>query len=348
MIILPDHKDLTYSGRIDWSNPLEPVFIYPCTFVTARFTGEVLRIFVRNHNLYWKNYLGVFLDGKQMKLELPDNDDAIINIAIEDKENAVHEVMIFKRQDACHEFAFKGIEIGADARILPAAELPERKIEVYGDSVSAGEVSEAVEYEGKEDPSQEGEYSNSWYSYAWMTARKLDAQIHDIAQGGIAVMNDTGYFCEPQAVGITQTWDKLHYNPLLGPVTKWNFENYTPDVVVVAVGQNDHHPVDFMTEDYNSEMSVRWREHYRSLLDHLRKTYPEAQIVCITTLMFHDASWDRAITQVVEEIGDPKITRCIFKRNGIGTPGHLRIHEAEEMSDELVAYINGLDILGWK
>ena len=65
--------------------------------------------------------------------------------------------------------------------------MPERKIEVYGDSVYAGEVSEAVEYTGKEDPEYNGEYSNSWYSYAWMTARKLNAQIHDIAQGGIAL-----------------------------------------------------------------------------------------------------------------------------------------------------------------
>ena len=51
---------------------------------------------------------------------------------------------------------------------------------MYGDSVSAGEVSEAVEYTGKPDPEHNGQYSNSWYSYAWMTARRLDAEIHDI------------------------------------------------------------------------------------------------------------------------------------------------------------------------
>ena len=44
--------------------------------------------------------------------------------------------------------------------------LPERRIKVYGDSVSAGEVSEAVDYTRKEDPEHNGEYSNSWYSYA--------------------------------------------------------------------------------------------------------------------------------------------------------------------------------------
>ena len=30
MTILADHKKLIYSGRIDWSNPLEPIFVFPC------------------------------------------------------------------------------------------------------------------------------------------------------------------------------------------------------------------------------------------------------------------------------------------------------------------------------
>ena len=39
--------------------------------------------------------------------------------------------------------------------MIPDSEpLPERKIEVYGDSVSAGEVSEAVDYTGEEDPEE--------------------------------------------------------------------------------------------------------------------------------------------------------------------------------------------------
>ena len=32
----------------------------------------------------------------------------------------------------------------------------------------------------------------------------------------------------------------------------------------------------------------------------------------------------------------------MYKRNGAGTPGHLRIPEAEEMAEELTAYIESL------
>ena len=37
-------------------------------------------------------------------------------------------------------------------------------------------------------------------------------------------------------------WDKLRYNPVFGPAVPWDFKAYTPQVVVVPVGQNDAHP----------------------------------------------------------------------------------------------------------
>ena len=48
MRILPDHEKLQYSGRIDWTDRKAPVFVFPCTFVRMRFTGEMLKIYVKN------------------------------------------------------------------------------------------------------------------------------------------------------------------------------------------------------------------------------------------------------------------------------------------------------------
>lgn len=342
MKILPDNEKLSYSGRIDWSNPLAPVFVYSCTSVGMRFTGNVLKIRVRNHCAYWDNYLGYILDGRQSALALPKDGEAIFSLEVGGRREQVHEALIFKRQDACHEITFLGAEISDGAKLLDMPEKPEMKIEVYGDSVSAGEVSEAVEYTGKEDPEHNGEYSNSWYSYAWMTARKLNAQIHDIAQGGIALLDGTGWFHAPDYIGMETAWDKIHYNTDLGEETAWNFSQYTPQVVIVAFGQNDSNPEDYMKDDFDGEKAVRWREHYKSFLMALRNKYPLAHVVCCTTLLCHDEAWDKAIGKAVREIGDEKITQYIFRRNGKGTPGHLRIPEAEEMAEELVAYIRTL------
>jgi len=65
MRVRMNDERLSYSGRIDWSEEESPVFIYPCTWVSLRFTGNRLKLYVENHRAYWDNYLGCFLDGKQ-------------------------------------------------------------------------------------------------------------------------------------------------------------------------------------------------------------------------------------------------------------------------------------------
>lgn len=348
MKIKPDHEKLSYTGRIDWSRREEPVFVFPCTSVRMRFTGNMLKLHVKNHQAYWDNYLGCILDGKQTALLLPQNGPVVLEVPVEHTEKKEHEVLIFKRQDSCHEVCFLGAEIEDGAELLDVPEKPERKIEVYGDSVSAGEVSEAVDYTGCEDPEHNGEFSNSWYSYAWMTARKLNAQIHDIAQGGIALLDRTGWFCEPDYIGMESVWDKVRYNPEFGTPSEWNFKSYTPQVVIVAIGQNDSHPRDYMKEDFSGEKAETWRQHYQAFLGRLRQKYPNAHMICCTTLLCHDQSWDDSIGQVVQKMEDEKITQYLFRRNGAGTPGHLRIPEAEEMAQELTDYISNLKIKGWE
>lgn len=347
MKIRPDHEKLSYTGRIDWRCLEEPVFVFPCTSVCMRFTGNMLKLHVKNRRAYWDNYLGCILDGKQTALLLPEDGEAVLEIPVERTDKKEHEALIFKRQDSCHEVSFLGVEIEDGASLLDAPDKPERKMEVYGDSVSAGEVSEAVDYTGCEDPQHNGEYSNSWYSYAWMTARKLDAQIHDIAQGGMALLDGTGWFHEPDYIGMETAWDKVRYHPQLGEPFRWNFDSYLPQLVIVALGQNDSNPRDYMKEDFSGAEAEKWRQHYKTFLGKLRGRYPDAHIVCCTTLLCHDKSWDLSIGQAVHEMGDGKITQYGFKRNGAGTPGHLRISEAEEMAQELTDYIRTLNIEGW-
>jgi hypothetical protein len=103
-----------------------------------------------------------------------------------------------------------------------------------------------------------------------------------------------------------------------------------------------------MSEDYMCEKAILWREHYTEFLKKLRQVYPKASIVCCTTLLEHDSSWDKAIDDVVVSMGDRKISHCIFKRNGAATPGHLRIPETYEMARELADYIENLGIEEWK
>ena len=130
---------------------------------------------------------------------------------------------MFKRQDGCCYFDFYGLILSENTVLLDKEKQSStRKIEFYGDSVTAGEVSEALDYVGKSDPEHQGEYSNSWYSYASITARKLNAEVNLVAQGGVALLDGTGYFVPPTYIGMENVYDKLRYNPQLGQVTKWD------------------------------------------------------------------------------------------------------------------------------
>lgn len=347
MIVALDRKELVYSGRIDMTNPQKPEFIFPASSLNFRFHGKKAVLFVENRRACWDNFAGAIVDGVQKCWKLNDEGETEI-ILLEEEEDREHEILFFKRQDSCHEMVLNKLLLSDSSKLLGALPKPARRMEVYGDSVSAGEVSEAVEYVGKEDPEHNGEYSNSWYSYAWMTARKLQAEIHDIAQGGIPLLNGTGWVEPPVYPGMEYMWDKVHYHPQLGEASFWDFSKYTPHLVIVAIGQNDSHPDDYMKDNPEGERADYWKYKYQKLVENIREKYPKAVIILATTVLEHNKNWDRAIEEVCQSLKDDRIRHFLYSRNGSGTPGHIRIPEAEKMAEELTAYINHLDIPIWE
>lgn len=339
--ISPSHDALQYMGRIDWDDPENPVWAYPCTSVRVRFTGSFAKASVTNYRGCWDNYLGVIVDGVQTKILLAPEGKQELTL-VENLSGGEHELLLFKRQDMCHAVALHGLGFADNAEVSAPDALPERRIEVYGDSVSAGEVSEAVDYCGQPDPRHNGELSNSYYSYSWCTARALNAQIHDIAQGGAALLDETGYFHAPDYKGMEYIFDKIEYNDQVLPSKPWDFAKYTPHVVVVAIGQNDNHPDDYMSADIDHPKAVDWRAHYRDFVRKLRNIYPKAHIVLSTTILNHDKNWDISIERVREELADAKVHHFLYSNNGCGTHGHIRVPEAQQMARELAAFIDAL------
>lgn len=342
-LILPNDPMIQYVGRIDDEDPAAYGFEFVATGLRVRLTGGTLKMCVTNRTNYWQSRLGVLVDGQLHAALLPEQGEAVIDLSafLHEGENTVH---IFKRQDSSHAFTFHGLIIAQEGQLLPPPERLPRRMEVYGDSVSAGEVSEAEEYAGKPDPQHNGEYSNVWWSYAWLAARKLGAELHDIAQGGIALLDKTGYFNGPDYVGMLSSYDKVRYNPCYGPVKPWDFSRYTPHVVVLAIGQNDAHPVNIMEQDPQGEAAKAWRENYAGLIRSLREKYPRATFVLTTTILNHHQAWDEAIDQVCCELRktDPRVHHFLYSNNGCGTPGHIRASEAEIMAQELSGFIASL------
>lgn len=349
MKIVPTKEKFLYTGRIDFTNESEPLFIYAGSMAETIFTGKKLSIYVKNEGMGAYHSLGVVLDNVQYKFELPadfSENHKEIRIDVADSlEEGEHTLTIFKRQAAAHYFRLCGIETEEDSRLI----LPQKdyalNIEVYGDSVSAGELCEDFYREGCLDSSEikgVGMYDNSWFSYPLITGRMLNARVYDNSQGGIALLDKTGFFNGPdpeKLMGVETTYNKLSYVPYSSVgFTDWDFSSFTPDLVIMAIGQNDPNPFPEKTQD--SEFIRRWKDKYKSIVYDLREKYgKKLKVLMILTVLMHDPRWDSYLDDIERELeqetGEKWAKHFTFSRCGKATPGHPRITEQYEMAYEL-------------
>lgn len=369
-LIEPVHDELVYCGRIDDTDPDAPVFVMPGSFVRVSFSGSSwIRAVVVNRRRWNDSWIGALVDQRQCKIKIEkDCESVVVTLAENLEKDQIHDVTLFKRMDQCHEYTFLGFLVEHGARVEKSRRLPRKKIEFYGDSVTAGEVAEALEYVKQPDPPHNGEYNNSYFSFAWATARRLHAQAHIVAQGGIALMDGTGYY-EEGRTGMESCYDRVYFYPANredqegaedtgdradteaprgGRMEKWNFARFIPQVVVVAIGQNDSWPEDIMQKDFRGARAREWREHYKKWILKLREVYPDAWIILTTTILLHHPGWDRGIGRVCTELNDPRIVHFLFGETGRGTPGHVRVSEAMNMALELSGFIEGLSDRVWE
>ena len=347
--VTPADPHLQYMGRIDITKPECPVFYYAGSYVAMAFTGDFLAVTLQNHRAYHENWIGYFLDGVEGRLALAGDDTPqTLEIPVPAGRKQ-HELILFKRQDGCHYFRLLGFLLadGACTKLLPP--LPARRMECYGDSISAGIRCELYDAVGQSDPPDccDGSADNAWYAFSMQTARILGAQIHNVAQGGIALLDHTGYFCDGE-IGMESVYDKLCYLPYADTgMTKWNFSRYTPQVVLFAVGQNDHRIG--ATEDHRRTGFARdiWKSGYKEILRDLLGRYPKATFVLTLTLIQHDSDWEAMLDEVCEELAQPRVLRFHFRRGGQATPGHPRVQEQSEMASELAQFLTALGPSLW-
>lgn len=345
MKIIPNSEQFLYNGRIDLSDPEKPLLTYAGCTVETEFTGGKIGIYLINEAMYDYCSVGATVDGIQYKYDLKSSGEEIyIEIPVRD-EKKVHTLTVFKRQAAAHYIRFCGVEAEDGARVSKPEKNYTLNIEVYGDSVSAGELCEAVYYEGCCDYPEfksAGIYDNSYFAYPFILGRKLNARVFDNSQGGIALLNGTGFFAGSETegfVGLETTYNKMSYVRYSREgYSDWDFSRFTPDLIIMAVGQNDHHPDETVIDD--EEFKEKWKAKYKEIIGDLRKQYKKpVRVLMILTVLMHDPKWDRLLDEVESEMGDREIRHFTFTRCGKATPGHPRITEQFEMATELEAYI---------
>jgi hypothetical protein len=340
-LIPANDPNLQYTGRIDFDDSAAPVFCYGgCSFRT-RFEGTTLALKWSQGEKGGNNSIGVRIDGgDEIRFVLAPKGDAVYQVAVGLKKKT-HDLLVYRRSDVWEGMcSFQGLILDKGCGLLPPPPRPDRRIEFYGDSVTAGTLVEAVGFEGLSDEHittyQGQELTNAYWSYAFIAARKLNAEAQIVAAGGLALHDKNGWW----PIGLESIYDKVEATP--DHLKPWDFNRFHPQVVVIAIGQNDAR----FENIHDNAVRAKWITDYNGLLDHLRSHYPNAWFVLATTVLGHDLAWDDALKQIAESRKD-KVRYYRYRRAGKATAGHPRLPEHQEMADELARFIGKLPDV-WK
>lgn len=331
-LVSADHDYFQFSGRMDFVED-EVVMYWPGSSIRANFSGSTLEIILDDKT--GDNFYNVIIDGKDHQPVVLDCKKNEHRYAVADDLSAgEHSVLIFRRTEGFSgPTRFGGLVLAEDGELLPPPAAPERKIEFYGNSITCGMGNEAPD-DGKDDDNSQ---RNNYLAYGAITARLLDAEYRCIAKSGIGIMISWFPMIMPEYYDRIDPADSTR---------RWDFSQWTPDVVVVNLFQNDSWLMDRLNPVPTDAERVAA---YAEFIQTLRRHYPDAAIFC--TLGSMDATkpgspWPGYIEKAVaqrRQAGDENLYTYFFEFDGFSK--HPRVRHHQKNAGELAAFIRAK--VGW-
>jgi len=326
------NSDIEYSGRIDTVSLEAAQISWSGTSIKLNFEGESINAIFSDE--IGENYYNIFIDNEFSNILKLDSVKRSYELA-SNLEKGKHSVEIFKRTEWGNGLSnFYGFKIN-NGKVLPKSNVKKRKMEFYGNSVSAGYAVDDLSGRDLHDSI----YTNNYKSYAALTARHYNAKYHCICKSGI---------------GVTVSWDSLImpeiYNKLIPTDSSsfWDFSNYSPDIVVVNLFQNDSWLVELPNhEEYIKRFNKtpptdnQLITAYQNFILNLRKQYPKTNIICTLGSMDaakQDSKWIKYIKTAVNNLKDNKIYTHIMPY--IESNTHPSEEDNQVMSKDLINFID--------
>ncbi len=322
---------ISYEGRI-LDRPNAAVLSWPGTTVSIRFKGKSISALLQDMDT--ANYYNVIVDGK-VALKIHTDTTKHSYLLASGLQYGTHTIQLFKRTEWDKgKTLFYGFETSGETHLLPPSAPEKRKIEFYGNSITCGYADE--DPHGNNSPV--GYFENNYLSYAAITARHFHAQYSCISKSGIGIMVSWFPLIMPEMYNRLDPTDST---------SKWNFANYTPDVVVINLFQNDSWIVNMPN---NPQFKYRFGTKkpdaafivaaYKNFVASIRNKYPHASIICVLGNMDAtkaDAPWPGYVEKAVKQLNDRKIYTHFFPYKNTG--GHPSIAEQKAMATSLIAFI---------
>ncbi len=334
LLVKANNKSISYLGRIAVSSD-SASFFWPGSTLKLNFEGTSVQVTMKS-KLESGYFYAIIDHNLATAVKFQSNlEKKTISVA-KGLSPGAHSLELYKLTNNTSENVLYSIEIDGKAKVLSPDPLPKRKIEFYGNSITAGH---GVDRPAGMNDSGAAEHFNNYYTYAALTARHFNAQYSIIARSGIGIV--ISWFPEI----MPEIYDRL--NPF-DPASKWDFNKYQPDIVVINLFQNDSwltnrpdHPqfkARFGTTKPSEEFII---SAYRNFVSKIREKYPKAQIICALGNMDatgKDSKWPGYIQKAVEQIKDKSIQTVFFPYKN--TPGHPTKSEQQAMADQLINFID--------
>ena len=249
---------LKYSGRFDFTEEKGPRFAWPKTSITINFEGDKLSAELESERL---DYFLVVLDGRIHINCLPVKNRKLYTL-VEDIDYGNHTVELVKNTESYISTAtFYGFELHK-GNLLEREEDSNLKIEIFGDSITCGY---GVEAENEDSP-YEDINANSYLAYGSIAARDLKADIHLTAWSGLGLVRNYDDIERPLP-------ERIEWITPQNEERLWNFNSYTPNIVVINLGTNDFNGFTPTRESYVNG--------YRTLIKRIRGYYgKDIKIIC--------------------------------------------------------------------
>jgi hypothetical protein len=332
--IKPNNGKITYMGRVA-VNDDSAAFYWPGTSATINFIGTSIKVSMKS--LREKGFFYAILDNDEAKAFKFESDSIKKDITLaENLQRGKHSLQLYKLSNNTSVNFLYGFEIGGKAELLNPSKLSKRKIEFYGNSITAGhgvDVPPGMRETGAP------QFFNNYYTYAALTARHYKAQYSFIARSGIGIM--FSWFPEI----MPEVYDRL--DPF-DSSQKWDFSKYTPDVVVINLFQNDYWLTNMPNHEQFKQRFGTTKptedfiiKSYQNFVASIRAKYPHAHIICALGSMNATeagSKWPGYIEQAVAGLKDEKIYTVFFPYKE--TAGHPNKKEQQAMADRLIQFID--------
>lgn len=334
--ISPADPQLAYVGRVSINNLGNAVFTYPGIQIHALFTGNSVGMLTKPGS----GYFMIEIDDREPFKVQSTKTASLVPLA-DDLGEGTHRLTItYANEGLTMKPEFRGLRLDEGASLAGKPELPTRKMEFIGNSITCGLGNEGNPNEKKFDYSKQNQY----YTYEAIAARELNAQCQVVARSGIGIYrNNNG-----NVYGDKNNMQGVYPYTQFGMTgEKWDFSKYQPDVVCVNLGTND-------TTNPRYETGLL-TEAFKKFIKTLRGHYPNAKIVLLTGSMLKGQRLkdvQQAQIDAMEALkaeGETQVYRFDFTPDdgslGWGLFKHPSAKRHAKMAEELVPFIR--EITGW-